>query len=197
MSEVTTQAVVEEVLTDKTQAVPVKADKQETGADGQPFDAKRAEALIEKLRAENKAAKAAEKKLAEYEAAEAKAKEASLSELEKVNKRAAELEAKLSEANRREMQRAAGDKYHLPAAFVDRLRGNTPEEMEADAKLIAESLPKQPQLKTDPTNPGGATKSEPSLEEMIAAKRKNDFFTPFDPREVRARGGGLVYNNKE
>ncbi len=41
------------------------------------------------------------------------------------------------------MQREVADKTGLPAVFADRIRGETPEEMEADAKSILDALPKQ------------------------------------------------------
>ena len=136
-----------DVIEPETQAVTV-----DKGADGQPFDAARAQALIEKLREENKVARAAAKKLAELEAAEAKRKDAELSELEKANKKAAELEAELAQVKLREMRTRIGAEYKLPEALAKLLQGNDDNAMKAHAKELADALPKQATL--TPTNPG-------------------------------------------
>lgn len=155
MSDKDTEMVQDATPEPEAQDAPVV----EPGKDGTPFDAERAQALIDKLREENKAAKAAAKKLAEYEAAEQKRKEAEMTELEKLTAQNAELAKKIEQAERREMQRAAGDKYKLPAEFTELLKGTTPEEMEAHAKKLADALPKTAKL--NPTNPpaGGLTET--------------------------------------
>jgi len=64
--------------------------------------------------------------------------------------------------------------------FVDRLKGETPEELEADAKALLEALPKiQKQTTTtiNATNPGGASKTA----ETEAEKRKRIFGGNADP----------------
>jgi len=191
-------------MADSTQAVEPTASETatqvdvvevEVGADGKPFDAARAQALIEKQREELKAAKAAAKELAELKAAEAKRKDAELSELEKEKKARLELESQLKAATLREMQRAAAEKAKLPAEFADRIRGETAEDMEADAAKLAAALPKQPTIKTDPTNPGNAERSETLAEmrERLMPKSVNIF----DPTFTRAQGGGLVINDKD
>lgn len=151
MTELTTQEVAEPT----TQAPQAVA---EVGTDGQVFDAKRAQDLIEKLREENKAAKASAKKLAEYEAAEQKRKEAEMSELEKLQSQIKVQQEQIRAQATREMQRASADKYHLPAELVARLVGETAEEMEADAAKLAAALPKQAVI--NPTNvSNGPTKA--------------------------------------
>jgi len=106
------------------------------------------------LREANKEAAARRKRLEELEAAEAKRKEAEMTESEKATKRAQELEAKLKAYELAELQRAAAEKAGLPAQLAKRLQGSTAEELEADAKALAETLPK-PQKPTVPgTNPG-------------------------------------------
>ena len=136
-----------------------QAAEVEAGKDGEKFDAARAQALIDKLRAENKAAKQSAAKLAEYEAAEAKRKEAEMSELEKLNAKLKDAQEKIDAANRREMQRAAADKLKLPAALADRLKGSTAEEMEADAAAIMAALPK-PATNLSATNAGNGSTAE-------------------------------------
>ena len=119
---------------------------------GDEFDKARAMALIEKLRAENKEAAKAKKRLEEFEQADAKRKEAEMSEAEKAAKRAQELEAKLKAYERGDAQRKAAEKAGLPALLASRLQGETPEELEADAKALLESLPK-PAPKSPGINP--------------------------------------------
>lgn len=51
-------------------------------------------------------------------------------------------EAKTRELELTQARRAAAEKVGLPAALADRLRGETPEEMEADAKAVLGALPK-------------------------------------------------------
>ena len=81
-----------------------------------------------------------------------------MTEAEKATKRAQELEAKLKAYERAEAQRAAAEKVGIPAALASRLQGETPEELEADAKRLLELLPKpqKPAPGVNPTNPGNA-----------------------------------------
>jgi ATP-dependent Lon protease len=136
----------QEVVTDEVQDTP------EVGKDGSPFDAERAQALIDKLREENKAAKSAAKELAELKAADEKRKEAEMSELEKLQKKAAELETKLRATELREMRNRIGTEHKLPAEIAELLQGETEEAMKAHAAKLALALPKPSAL--TPTNPG-------------------------------------------
>jgi len=97
------------------------------------------------------------RKAAELAEAERKAKqEAEMTELDKANKRADEAEAKALKLEREAMQREIAAKVGLPAKLANRLQGETPEEMEADALAILEDLPKPPPKTPGivPTNPG-------------------------------------------
>lgn len=111
------------------------------------------------LKEANKEAAARRKRLEELEAEEAKRKEAAMTETEKATKRAQELEAKLKAYERTEAQRAVAEKVGLPAVLATRLQGETPEELEADAKALLETLPKptKPAPGINATNPGNAT----------------------------------------
>lgn len=138
--------------------------------DGQPFDADRAKALIEKLRGENKELTKAEKRLKELEAAEAKRQEAELSEAQKLQKQLESTQAELDTLKISALKRQAADKVGLPQALADRLIGKTPEELEIDAKALLETLPKQTKagVTLSPTNPGGNAQAG----ETDAEKRK-------------------------
>ena len=127
----------------------------ELGKDGKPFDAARAQALIDKLDAEAKEGKKAAKRLAELEAKEKERAEAELSELEKANKKLAELEKKLVQSAYRELQKSVADKVGLPSAFALRIQGETEEDMIEDAKSMLAAIPAKVPPKTDITNPSG------------------------------------------
>lgn len=96
-------------------------------------------------RAKNKADEAERhfKKLAKFEQEEAKRKEAEMTEIELANKRAQELEAKVRQLEISRLQHDIAAKVGLPNVLADRLKGETPEELEADAKLLLEAQPKQ------------------------------------------------------
>lgn len=134
------------------QAATVEADK---GKDGAPFDAARAQKLIDTLRAENKVAKAAEKELLELKADAQKRKDSELSDLEKANKRNLELAAKLTETEMRERRTRIGSEHKLPAEIAELLQGDDDEAMKAHAAKLVAALPKSPNL--GPTNPPAGT----------------------------------------
>lgn len=94
---------------------------------------------------------------------EAKAKEAAEAQRLKeqgewkslAEKYMAELDAAKQQARALElanMRRDVAQKLGIPAALVDRLQGETPEEMEADGKAIMEALPK-PTVNGVPSTP--------------------------------------------
>jgi chromosome segregation ATPase len=158
---------------------------QPTAASETPAAAPQAQsdlaAELERTRAALKQAnsEAAErrKRLEALETAEAKKKESELSEVEKLTKRLQEAEAKLSQKEKTEARRAVAEKVGLPAAFASRLQGETPEEMEADAKALLEALPKTTKPQPGPvTNPG----AQGSKEETRDQKRARLFGTSSD-----------------
>lgn len=120
------------------------------------FDAERAKALINKLRDEVKALKPIEKQYQELKTAEEKRKEAEMTELERAQKRIAELEGMTKAQARREMQRSAAEKYHLPSAIADLLPGDTQEDIDKKAEELSKAIPQSKQSPTlNPTNPSG------------------------------------------
>ena len=137
-------------------ATETAADQQHSETATETVAVSRAEfdKMAAALKEANKEAAARRKRLEELEAAEAKRKEAEMTETEKATKKAQELEAKLKAYELAEMQRAAADKAGLPAQLAKRLQGNTPEELEADAKALAETLPKPTKQTAAVTNPG-------------------------------------------
>ncbi len=141
-------------------------------------------------RAKNKADEADRhfKKLAKFEQEEAKRKEAEMTEIERANKRAQELEAKVRQLEINRLQHDIAAKVGLPAIYADRLKGETPEELEADAKLLLEAQPKQKAApNTGATNPGEKAGSGDTFEDAhkrwkAGEKQPNPFL-----------GGGVVF----
>jgi anion-transporting ArsA/GET3 family ATPase len=141
------------------QTQPVETPKTESE---EVFDKDRAMETIKKLREEVKAKTKAEKRLSELEAEEAKRKEAAMSEQEKLAKRNAELETQLREAQLTQQRATAADEANLPKELADRIKGETPEDMEADAQAIAAVIKAQAKAALTSgsnTNPAGATKT--------------------------------------
>lgn len=163
---------------------------------GEPFDAARAMATIEKLRAEIKELKPKAKAAEELTAAEQKRKEAEMTELQKLQAALDKANAELKRAQLNEMRRAAAIKMELPLVFADRLVGETPDELEADAKKILEALPKAPKTPAiNPTNPGpGASQGETT--EQQRARIYGTGINVLDPGWAKAHGGGVVWNGK-
>lgn len=131
------------------------------------FDKERAMKTIAQLREIEKQAKKDAKRLADLEKNEQTRIDAEKSELQKAQDRAAQLEAALITERNRIMRRDAAEKTKLPAAFADRLKGETPEELEADALLLLAAMPVPVAPKLAPTNPG-----QPQTGETDAERRK-------------------------
>lgn len=73
-----------------------------------------------------------------------------------------ERESKLAAMERQQAQATIAGKLGLPAALAARLQGNTPEEMEADARALLEALPK-PTAPNINSVPGGNAPSDGQL----------------------------------
>lgn len=152
------------------------------------------------LKERNKEEAARRKKLEAFEKAEQERIEASKSELDKANERAAKAEAEKKALELSLMRRDVASKYGLPAALVDRLKGETPEELETDAKTLLEALPKPADKdkksgSLNPTNPAGGSQTE-----TPAQKKARLFGTPpniFDPAFAKSKGGGVQFPPEE
>ena len=92
----------------------------------------------ERKHSETKAQKAREE--GERKAAEEQGQYQKLYEAERAKATAAEQRAR--ELELASLRRDAAAKFALPAKLAERLKGETPEELEADAKAIAADLPK-------------------------------------------------------
>jgi hypothetical protein len=138
-----------------------------TTPEPEKFDEARAKELIDKLREIEKKGKADAKRLAEYEKNEQARIDAEKSELQKAQDRAAKAESEAKEIRLALLRRDAATKTKLPLAFADRIKGETPEDMEADAAAMLEAMPKAVAPKLEPTNP-----SAPQTGETEADRKK-------------------------
>jgi len=163
--------MTEEVkVTQSTETVEQATETAAEQAAPEEFDRDRAMALIEKLRKENRELTKRAKTADELEAEKRKREEAEMSELDKANKRLAELEAQVKNQTLAQMRREVAASVGLPPALADRIHGETPEEMEADAKAIAEAIPKPVATKPSPgivTNPGAATQPAETRDQRL------------------------------
>jgi len=147
----------------------VKPESQEE-PQGDEFDKDRAMATIKKLRGIESEAEKEIRRLKEENEQLAKAEEerkkAEMSEIEKLQadyeaekaereKLLNEIAKRDAERERNKMQREAAQKVELPLEFADRLKGETPEDMEADAKKLLEAMPTKPKPRVTSTNPAG------------------------------------------
>lgn len=111
--------------------------------------------------------------------------------------RVAKLEKSLAEERANSWRVQAAKEAQLPDKFANRLVGTTYEEVLADAKSIAEALPKPAAGQTAPpasANPGNAAGDEKdtTMLNRITARMGANFgvTSPFDPGVQRQAGGG-------
>lgn len=176
------------------QAAPTPTPEAET-VKGEPFDAARAMATIEKLRAEIKELKPKAKQAEELSAAEQKRKEAEMTETQKLQAALEKAQAELKEHQLTALKRQAAEEINLPLIFADRLRGETLEELKADAGKILEALPKAPKPPpVSPTSPSGASQKE-TLDQQ-RARVYGTGISPLDPEYAKAHGGGVFWKEK-
>lgn len=156
------------------------------------FDEARAMDLIRKQREELKQAKKAAAELERYKLEEEKRKQAEMTESERLKAELDKARGELKAKTVRTMQIEVAAKVGIPAALSDRLKGETPEEMEEDAKAILDMLPKQKAApNTGATNPGDKAGSGDTFEDehkrwKAAQKQSANPFT----------GGGVFYPPK-
>jgi hypothetical protein len=147
------------------------------------------------LKEANKEAATRRKRLEELETAEAKRKEAELSEVEKLQNALKEATQKAAKLERDTLARTIAEKVGLPSALATRLQGDTPEDMEADAKSLLEAMPKpQPTEPAKPKSPGITNPgANGSTQETLAQKRARLLDHNVDP----FGGGGVIFTIKE
>lgn len=162
----------------------------------EPFDKDRAMKTINNLREVEKQAKKDAKELETLRAEKQQRAEAEMTEAQKLQKQLEEAQARADKLQVDMWRNEAATIANLPSIFADRIQGKTKEEMLEDAKKLAEALPKEALKKTAPpigaTNPANANQNETDAQrrERLFGKQGN----PFDLEEIKARGGGVIFN---
>lgn len=163
-----------EEVTEKVEQVAVEPQKIDEKKEPEK-KAKTIDELIEEneklhrsLANKDEEAKRVHNKLEKFEQEEAKRKEAELSEIEKANLRAEKAEKDAAELKLNLTRREIAAKLNLPEVLIDRIKGETPEDMEADAKKLIDELPKQQKTNISTTNPGGGNAQVETKEQRIA-----------------------------
>ena len=180
--------------TGETPETPAQATSEAVSQPAEEFDKDRAMATIHNLREIEKKAKADAKELEALRAEKQKRAEAEMTEAQRLQKQlqdATELNARLTlDMLRRDVIAETG----LPAAFAERLKGTSKDELLADAKELLKVIPQPPQKQApalNPTNPaGGASETEAQQRERLFGKQSN----LFDPATIRQQGGGVIWN---
>lgn len=165
---------------------PVQPQQQPPGQvppwerDGTPFDPARAWQLIQNKDGDIAQLKARVTELAPFEQQVKAAEEAAKTELQKAQDAAAAAQREAQEARLALLRRDVANREGkvLPAGLVDRLRGNTKEELEADADALLATLPQVPATPNGTTpvsalRPGALPQPPaPALPDAIAAAEK-------------------------
>lgn len=161
---------------------------------GDDFDRERALETIRKLREIEKQHKQDKRELDRLKEAEAKRNEAEMTELEKAQKRSAELEAELQRERGEKTRLKVAAKHQLPDALAARLRGDTEEELDADAQELAKLLPKKKDPVLSPNDIGDGRKGE--TDEQKRARIYNKGVDMFDVEAIKSKGGGVFFNQQ-
>jgi myosin heavy subunit len=106
------------------------------------------------------------KKVEAYDKKEQDKLDAEKSELQKEKERVASLETENKRLKTESLKQSIATKLGLPESLALRLQGETPEEIEKDAKEILETLPKKTAV-TNPTNPGGGAEAKKTPVDLL------------------------------
>ena len=159
--------MVKEPEAEQVEVVAENEEILETPEQEEEFDKERAMATIKNLRKFEKDAKKLEKELETYKLKEDERKKAELSEIDRLKLEKQEVDKKLAELTLKEQRREAAKSANLPDEFVDRIQGNTIEEMIEDAKIMKAAIPTQ-KSNISVTNPGphGTEQTETKAETL-------------------------------
>ncbi|GAY12042.1 hypothetical protein [Pseudonocardia sp. N23] len=103
----------------------------------EPFDAERAMEKIRKTNSENAGLRKRLKELEQFETAAKAAEDAKKSETQRFTEQLADANRRAEEAELGRLRERVARRAQLPDELADRLRGNTEEELTADAKALA------------------------------------------------------------
>lgn len=156
----------------------------------EPFDKERAMSTINKLRDVEKQAKQDKKELEQLRAEKQKQADATLSETERLQKERDAIAAENAQIKSNLLRREVIDEVGLPASFASRLQGATREELLADAKELAKTLPQlKVAPKVPPTNPGATSPANHEAEVRQALFGNGG---KLDKDSIERLGGGVV-----
>lgn len=151
------------------------------------------EELQKRLANKQEEAERLHKKVEKFEKEEAERLKAQMSELEKAQAERDEAKRLLGELQIEKQKRAIAEKIGLPLSFADRLKGATPEEMEADAKQLLEAMPKPKVQPIGTTAPAEGQAAGETLEQRRARIRGGGVDI-FNPDVAKQYGGGVISN---
>lgn len=162
--------MAEESITRETGEGAATAPDQPEGTQPQP-DEQLGDGGKKALQEERRKARAAERQLGELQKRLQELEDRDKTEAQKLTDRATAAETDATQAKRElERYRVARDKK-IPAEWVDRLKGSTKEELEADAEALLEALGTQQQRNT-PSYDGGVRAGAPPATDMNALIRQ-------------------------
>ncbi len=184
----------EEIKDPQTETVPTPPVTEPQVTTPEPpveeWDKERAAKTIQAQREENKALKARAKRADELEAEAKQRADAELSETERLKKENAEIKAENAKTKNDLMRNEAVLAAGLPVEFAKRLTGETAEELLADAKELAKTLPQMKVApKVPPTNPGPTS---PADQEAQVRQSLFGGGSRLDKDAIQRLGGGVV-----
>ncbi len=182
-----------EIVTPVTDQEPVVEKKEPVKAEPEPKSEHDAAWWEGRAKAAEKESDKQAKKLAALEKAEEERRQAELTDLQKAQDKAAKAEAELQATKLAIVRRDVAAKVGLPAVLADRLKGETAEEIEADANALLETLPKSEKKvpSINPTNPGGATQPE-TLAQQKQRLHLTSTTDVFSDKFNQLKDGGIV-----
>jgi len=161
--------MVKEPEAEQVEETPEKEEVivEEPEKEEEEFDKERAMATIKNLRKFEKDAAKLQKQIDAFKLKEAEDKKAKLSEIDRLKLEQQEVSQKYAALLLDTQRTAAAKKVGLPDIFADRINGDTPEEMEEDAKLLLSAIPTQ-KSNIGVTNPGpNATGQQETKEQTL------------------------------
>lgn len=158
-------------MSEDTTEQTVETEQQEQG---EPAEKPLGENGEKALKSEREARKAAEKAAADYKAKLDEIERANLSDLERAQQEAQAASARLAEYERTNLRQRIAIEKGIPASLVDRLRGDSEDDIsaDADALLALVNAPRTPKPDTSQGGNGGV--NEGTTAEQFA-KALGDF----------------------
>lgn len=155
------------------------------------WDKERAAATIKAQRLHEKELEAQLKDYERLKAEEQKRIDASMTEQERLQKERDELAKESAQLKADIMRRDVIAETGLPPQLADRLKGETLEELKADAEGLLKLLPKTKSTQSV-TNPANASNEE--TEAQMRERLYGQGIDVFDVKAIKAKGGGVFWD---